>query len=122
MDQQKGFIASLFDLSFKNFITSKLVTVLYVLSVVSAGLISLGMIRTAFGVGAGTGIFMLLIGGPLVFLISIIWARVILELIMVLFRISQDIAKIAAKVDEKPGLSALPSNSQVSDEEIAGKP
>lgn len=107
MDQLRRFFSALFDFSFKAFITSKLVPVLYGLSVACAALITLGMIKSAFSFGASTGIIVLLIGAPLFFLISIIWARVILEIIMVLFRISKDTAKIAESIEMNKELEEL---------------
>lgn len=107
MDQLRRFFSALFDFSFKAFITSKLVPVLYGLSVACAALIALGMIKSAFSFGASAGILTLLIVAPLFFLISIIWARVILEIIMVLFRISKDTDKIAESIEMNKHLEEL---------------
>jgi hypothetical protein len=95
MDQTKGFFESLFDLSFTAFITSKLIKLLYVLSIAGAALASLFLIIFCFNISTTAGVLMLLIGGPLLFLLSVIYARVFLEIMIVIFRISEHIAEIA---------------------------
>ena len=79
-----GFIASLFDLSFTSFITTKLIKVLYVLGIVGAALWALGMAGT--GVMQGGFSLILVLVSPALFLIGVIYMRVMMELIMVLFR------------------------------------
>ncbi len=96
MDQAKGFLESLFDFSFTTFVTSKLIKVLYVLSIVCAALGWLFLIIIGFTVSTALGVLMLLIGGPLLFLLSVIYARVLLEIMIVIFRISEHTAEIAA--------------------------
>jgi hypothetical protein len=95
MDQTKGFVESLFDLSFTAFITSKIIKLLYVLSIAGAALVSLFLIIFGFTVSTTGGVVMLLIGAPLLFLLSTIYARVLLEIIIVIFRISEHAAEIA---------------------------
>jgi hypothetical protein len=95
MEQAKGFLESLFDFSFTAFITSKIIKFLYGLSIAGAGLGSVFLIVGGFGVSAGVGILMLLIGAPLLFLLGVIYARVLLEIIIVIFRIAENIAVIA---------------------------
>jgi uncharacterized membrane protein YciS (DUF1049 family) len=95
MEQPKGFFGSLFDLSFTSFITSKLVKVLYVLAIVAVGLGAIGLVVAAFQSGTAQGVLALLVIAPLVFLLGVIWSRVVLELIVVIFRISENIAEIA---------------------------
>jgi Domain of unknown function (DUF4282) len=43
------------------------------------------------------GIVMLIIGAPLYFLIVVIYARVLLEIIMVIFQMAEHVAEIAAQ-------------------------
>jgi len=71
--------------------------VLYGLCIFFSALMALFMISFGFGISVGTGIVMLLIVAPLFFLIIVIYSRVLLEFIIVVFRISENIAKIAAK-------------------------
>src|SRR5262245_9012275 len=80
--QAKGFLASLFDYSFSTFITSRIIKVLYILTTIVLVLWTIAVILWAFNASTGLGIGMLLIGGPIFFLISLIYSRVVLELIM----------------------------------------
>ena len=94
MDRPATFFSALFDFSFKSFITSKIIRVLYFLSIAGAALWSLRLIVGGFQESAGAGLLMLLIGGPLAFLVVVIYARVLLEIILVVFRISDNISKL----------------------------
>ena len=97
MDQAKSFLESLFDFSFTTFVTSKLIKILYALSIVCAALGSLFLIVVGFTLSTAFGVLMLLIGGPLLFLVSVIYSRVLLEIMIVIFRISENTAEIAAQ-------------------------
>lgn len=106
MDRPKAFFASLFDFSFETFITQRVVKVLYGLSIAAAGLWALFLIVSGFRDSAGTGVLMLLIGGPLVFLVIVIYARVVLEVLLVIFRISEQTSRLSedvAQVAERTG-------------------
>ncbi|NBC26630.1 MAG: DUF4282 domain-containing protein [Bacteroidetes bacterium] len=102
MKQAKGFIGSLLDLSFTSLITSKIIKLLYILSIVGAGLAALSMIATSFAASTMTGLFTLLILAPLVFFLSVIYARVLLEIVIVIFRISENTAEIAEQGRHHP--------------------
>ena len=94
---QKGFFAELFDISFSDFITTKIIKVLYVLSIVGAALAALTVIVQAFTVqGATAGIFAVIIS-PIVFILAVIIARISLELTMVLFRIADNPDKVVER-------------------------
>jgi len=95
MNDTQGFLNSLFDFSFTSFITSKIIKVLYGLCIFFSALVALFIISFGFSISAGTGIVVLLIVAPLFFLIIVIYSRVLLEFIMVVFRISENIEKIA---------------------------
>lgn len=90
-----GFITSLFDLSFSTFITTKLIKVLFVISIFLAAFGSLALVVTGFTAGALSGILMLLIGAPLLFFFYVIYARVMMEVLIVIFRSSEYLAEIA---------------------------
>jgi uncharacterized membrane protein (DUF485 family) len=95
MEKPKGFFGSLFDLSFTSFVTSKLVKVLYVLAIVGAGVWAIVLAVPAFQGGTALGLLMALVVAPLFFVLAVIWSRVVLELIVVIFRISEQLAEIA---------------------------
>ncbi len=97
MEQPKGFFQALFDFSFTTFITSKLIKFLYGLLIAVHGLTSLFLIARAFNVSGGSGVFVLFIAAPLYFLVSVMFSRVLLEIIIVIFRISENIAEIAGQ-------------------------
>lgn len=105
MDHAKGFFGSLFDLSFTSLITSKIIKLLYILSIVVAGIAALSVIASSFAASTTAGIFSLLIVAPLIFIVSVIYARVLLEIIIVIFRISEHAAEIAAqgRSNQTPG-------------------
>jgi hypothetical protein len=96
----KGSLSVLFDFSFRRFITVRLIRVLYVLALIGIGFATLGLIVTAFGSSAAMGILMLLIGAPIFFFLTLLSARVYLELIVVLFRVSENTSVIAEVVQK----------------------
>jgi len=97
--QQAGqsFLKSLFDLSFSEFITPKIIKVLYIIAMAVAALVALVFIIVAFaGGGAVSGIFALIFA-PVVFILYVIMARVWLELVMVFFSMNDKLKSIEAK-------------------------
>lgn len=85
-DEARGLIGSLFDLSFKAFVTPKVIQFLFILLLAGLALGVLGMIVAAFGIGAGTGILVLLLS-PVIYVLGTLMTRIYLELIIVAFRI-----------------------------------
>jgi uncharacterized protein DUF4282 len=87
---QKGFFASLFDISFSSLITTKVIKVVYVISMVVIGLAALVFIIAAAASddGAGGLIFAIIVT-PIFALLYLIYTRIILEVIIVLFRIME---------------------------------
>ncbi len=92
--QPRGFFGSLFDFSFNSFVTSKIIGVLYIISVVLLALVSILWIVAAFNQSAVFGAVTLLILAPLFFLLSVIYIRVLLEVAIVLFRILENTSEI----------------------------
>jgi Domain of unknown function (DUF4282) len=90
----QGFFASLFDYSFSSFITGRIIKVLYVLTTIIVGLWTLFFILVAFRESSAFGILTLVVFGPLFFVFTMIYVRVVLELIMVIFRIHEDVDAI----------------------------
>ena len=70
-----SFLQTLFDFSFNEFATAKLIKLLYGVSILSAGLIALLFIILGFNASLGFGILALLIGAPLIFLLAVISSR-----------------------------------------------
>ena len=100
-ENPKGVLAALFDFSFKQFITGQIIRILYFLSVLMAALGYLMFVIGSFQVSAGVGAMMMLFVGPIMFLVWVIYARVILELMMVIFRISEDVSGVRAFLKQK---------------------
>jgi hypothetical protein len=94
-EQAAGFLSSLFDLSFSNFITTKLIKVLFVICIVLAAFGAIAIILGGFAQGALVGIVALLILAPLLFFFYVIIARVNMEVLIVIFRSSEYLAEIA---------------------------
>ena len=93
--EAKNFIRSLFDFSFRSFITGRVIPVLYVLMMISIIIEAVFFIALTFQFSSGLGILVLLIGAPIYLLISLIFLRVLLELIMVIFRIAENVHTLA---------------------------
>jgi uncharacterized membrane protein len=85
----RGFIGSLFDFGFNSFITTKLITVVYGLSMFFNALITLSVVAVAFWVGFFAGVLTLLLIAPVVFLFLTMISRLSMELVIVLFRIAE---------------------------------
>jgi hypothetical protein len=86
---EEGFFRSLFDISFTSFITTKIIKFLYVLALVLIGLGALILIVSAFLASVAAGAFVLLIVAPLMTFLYVIYARVVLEVIIQIFRINE---------------------------------
>src|SRR5690606_1588127 len=93
---ERGFFQSLFDISFESFIATKIIKVLYVLSIVLLGIGALGYTIFAFTVSIAFGLLMLVIIAPLVFLLYLIYTRVVLELFIAVFRIMESNAELVS--------------------------
>src|SRR5512134_224588 len=104
---------SLFDLSFKTLVTPRVIKVLYALSIVAAGFLSIVLIVEGFSESLGKGLLSLFFVSPLVFLILVISSRIVYELAIVVFRISDQTAEIArntapVRQDDKPAHESPP--------------
>jgi hypothetical protein len=95
-------LRALFSLSFNQKVSLKLVKFLYGLSILSAGLIAIFFVMMGFKISMWFGIFSLLIGAPLIFLLIVIYSRILLEMILVIFRMADHITEITmANAEEK---------------------
>jgi hypothetical protein len=106
--QAKGFFASLFDYSFSAFITPKIIKLLYVLSTIAVALWTVIVILWGFRQSTGLGILMLVILGPIFFVITMIYVRVLLELLIVFFRIHGDVNEINRRGAGETGTAVEP--------------
>jgi hypothetical protein len=104
----RGLVSSLFDLSFTHFITPKIQKFLYGLLLLFSGIAGIGVLVTAMGMGSGFfgTLGALLIGVPLAVLCALLLAmyfRVMMEILIVVFRGVDYLAQIAESVKGNPG-------------------
>ena len=97
LGEAKGLFDSLLDFSFNTVVTLKIIKLLYIASIVVAGLGTLGWIGTAW---RSHSIFLFpgtLILAPILFFFYVVSARVALEVVMAIFRIADSLKKIEEK-------------------------
>lgn len=109
--EQKGFFGSLFDFSFTSLVTSKLISILYVLAIIGIGVYALFLIVAGFSRGAAIGV-LAIIGAALFFLLTVIYTRVLLEVLIVIFRIHEHVAEIALQRSREPVTPSAPAVGQ----------
>lgn len=100
MTNSSGFVNSLFDLSFKEMITTRIIRVLYMIGIGIAAVIALGFIVKSFGSSFFLGLLVLVLS-PVIFLLYVIFFRVWTEIILVLFRIAENTEKMAQQNQAK---------------------
>ena len=96
MEQKRNFLVSLSDLSFSEFITIKVIKVIFLIGIVISALVFFLMIIGAFLNSITAGIITLLLS-PVLYVIYILILRISLELIIVIFRIAKNTQVIAGK-------------------------
>lgn len=92
--QDRGFFGRLFDLSFSEFITTSVVRFLYVLLLIVIAIGYLVAIITGFANSFGRGLLMIVVGavGALLY---ILFARIWMEILIVVFRIAENTQELA---------------------------
>ena len=98
----RGFFSSLFDLSFQEFITTKIIKVLYVIAIIGSAIGALAILVGAFASRSFFGIVGGLISASIGFCLFVILARVWMEVLIVLFRIAKNTGKIASRGEQPP--------------------
>jgi hypothetical protein len=95
-EQTKGFLGSLFDFSFKSYVTPKIIRVVYVLVVVFVVIGYLAVTISWFNDSAAKGLAVLIFGaiGSILYLAMV---RMVLEFFMAVFRMSEDIHVMRAR-------------------------
>ena len=88
--EEKGVIGTMLDFSFQSFITTRIVSLLYILSIALCGLAALGVLIGMAVTGEAMLILLGIILMPIVFCLGVLAARVYLELIIVLFKIAEN--------------------------------
>ena len=86
--QQPDLLSTMFDTSFSTFITTRLIRVLYGLGLFVLGLIAIVGVLPAFALGIPDGLIMLGIAA-IAFVLAAMSLRVVLELIIVVFKTAE---------------------------------
>jgi len=89
-------LQALADFSFTRFISPRMMKYLYVLSILFAGVVAVFFVLAGFKTSIWFGIFALLIGAPLTFFLMVFSSRILLETILIIFRIAENTANISA--------------------------
>ena len=92
MEDMKGFWSCLLDLSFNELITKRIIRILYSIGIAFAVIAGVYLIFTAFTKGFGEGL-LYVIAAPIAFLLLVIAFRVMMELLLTLFRIEENTRK-----------------------------
>ncbi len=95
MNTQHGLLSGLFDLSFDKLVTPKIIKFIYVIVLVFSAITYLGYTIFAFQVSPALGVLVLIIIGPLAFLLTAILWRMALELAIAIFKIAENTGRAA---------------------------
>ncbi len=90
--EQVHFLRALFDFSFNQSVSLRIMKFLFGLSILVAGLIAALFVIVGFHVSRVLGIVALFIGVPLIILLTVMYTRVLLEMMLAIFRISDHMA------------------------------
>jgi hypothetical protein len=89
---EKSFWGGLFDMSFQEFVTIRVIKVLFILAIIGSAIAAIAMLIggfAAFRFGAVRALLMI-IGSPVLFFVYVLLARIWLEIVVVVFRISEN--------------------------------
>jgi Domain of unknown function (DUF4282) len=90
----KGFFRSLFDIGFTSLITTKIIRFVYALLLIVYSFVALIFFIVGLASGKPRGIFFALIVVPIAYLIYLVFARIWMEFLIVVFRIGEDVHAI----------------------------
>ncbi len=100
----KGFLGALFDFSFNHFITVKMARILFGFLLLVAAIQTLLFTGAMFQISTTAGLFFMVFLMIPIFIVMAVFARLWVELIVVLFRIGEHAAEIARSLRESsPG-------------------
>lgn len=93
------FLRGLFRLSFNQSFSLKTMNFLYGLSMLWGGLIAFFFVIAGFNMSRWFGFFALFLGAPLIFILTVIYSRVFLEMILVIYRMAEYMAERPTDID-----------------------
>lgn len=111
MSTQQGsnsFFGALFDFSFSEFVTTRIIKVLYILGMIAVALWSLFFIFAGLATGGAEAVGALLLA-VLGFFVGVIYLRVLLEFIVIVFRIAENTSLIARNTGGGSSAQAPPT-------------
>jgi hypothetical protein len=88
---------TLFDFSFGKFVIPRIIKFLYGLTILCAGLMALLLIIIGSYLSTGFGIFLFLFGAPVFFLLTAIYSRAFLEMVVAVLRMADQTADMAKR-------------------------
>lgn len=91
--ENKSVFSVLFDMSFTEFITTRMIKVLFIIGIIGASFSTLAVLVSGFKTGFFAGLLSLILA-PVVFLFWVLLARVWCELIIVAFRIAENTGRL----------------------------
>lgn len=91
--EEKGLFGSLFDFSFNQFVTIRVIKFIFVLGLIGSAIFTLIFLGSGFQVGFGRGLLHLILS-PVVFFLLALYSRVVCEMIIVMFRIAENTGRI----------------------------
>ncbi|MGQ9651743.1 MAG: DUF4282 domain-containing protein [Phycisphaerae bacterium] len=94
MNDAKSFFSSLLDMSFSDFVTPKIIKILFILAIIGSAIWALALLVAGLGSGSAGGFLGGLIGAPIVFIVAVILIRVYLEVLLVMFRIAENTRRL----------------------------
>ncbi|HOO76514.1 MAG TPA: DUF4282 domain-containing protein [bacterium] len=97
MEEKQGLIGMIFDLSFENFVTVRVIKALLILAMIFNAIWTIAIIVMGFKTGVLAGIVILILS-PIIYLLLMLIARIYLELIIVFFRVADELKSIRLKI------------------------
>ena len=98
--ENRGFFSVLFDFSFRNFVTLRLVSVLYVLSILFWLFVALFIFGASFFLNSPVHTVLYSLVAVFVFFAGVLFSRLSLETLTVLFRVAENTSEIAEILKE----------------------
>lgn len=103
--EYKGFFASLFDLSFTEFVTTKVIKLIFIIAIIASGIGALLLLIGGISSGVAEALLAIILA-PIAFFVYVLLARIWLEVIIVLFRIADNTGRLVEQGADKNAQSA----------------
>ena len=107
-DDTKGLFGALFDMTFEHFATIKFAKIIYLLLLIgwAIGMLAFLVLTVIGSAGGGEKAFTIIIVLPLVAFFTLLYMRVIMESLIVMFRIAENTRLTAESVSGTRAVSA----------------